>query len=763
MSRLRFAGRIATAAVAALIGPFAGSAPAATGATEQNAVASCGAPTASVALGADTARLDGTIRLTGTGWCHPAGGGSTIGVKIDEGAISRLNDSVHTNRTIWQLVQAEPDGTFSVDVHLPDGTAATSTPALATGRHSFRLLSGSLLDGDAGRSVLSPGFDVVGSGIGPTDAPDWPHQVLTGGSATAYVERVVATGDGATLRVKGFGWTNPRGGGSTVAVKLGSSSGGGQHRRSGTAIVQHPSASGDDTIWALIAPGGGAQPQVYPMGADGTFEITLDLPPGLADGDYLTAALTSGRFATGDTQRTMTSRTLQVGGTAWDDSAAGSDVVCKPTSAAATVTIDTPEVAPGGVLTISGTGWCNPAGGGSKLGVKIDEGAISHLDGSVHSNRTIWALVQAEHADGTFTADLQLPDGTTATSIPALGNGSHTLRLLSGSLLPGDTVRTVKSDTFVIGDYRPNGLPDPLDPKRLTRSDRSGLVSRVDKRTLTVRLPRAAEGDWVFLGGYAADGSPRYPWSDTWFRLDATRTITTRIPKDAPAGRIRLVAQSGNRSDFGALVGWAPVTLRAEAPGPDDESGDTEQSTPTGVLTPGLSTPAQAADLLPPPADAPVLEPAAPAKNYVEVGLLDEHDATGSLEGSLLRVTLPHTEAGAQVHVRGYGTEQFPVGWAVLDPERRVILDLARLPAGSYRFTFTTGTGEVLGWVGTTWGPDGTPQPGSSSPRPVAETPQTPMAASAGQVGWSDAALVALGLLILAGSGLSRRIRGAHR
>ena len=41
---------------------------------------------------------------------------------------------------------------------------------------------------------------------------------------------------------------------------------------------------------------------------------------------------------------------------------------------------------------MSGTGWCHPTDGGSRIGIKIDDGAISHLDTAVHANQTIWAI-----------------------------------------------------------------------------------------------------------------------------------------------------------------------------------------------------------------------------------------------------------------------------------------------------------------------------------------------------------------------------------
>ncbi|MFT4082356.1 MAG: hypothetical protein QM638_07195 [Nocardioides sp.] len=122
---------------------------------------------------------------------------------------------------------------------------------------------------------------------------------------------------------------------------------------------------------------------------------------------------------------------------------------CDPTSSAYTVAIANTTVAPGARLQISGTGWCASSTTGSRIGLKIDDGAYSRTDTSLSTNKTIWAIIDAE-ADGTFETAITLPDGTTATSDPAFPDGSHTLRLLSGSLQDGDAIRTLESDAFTV-------------------------------------------------------------------------------------------------------------------------------------------------------------------------------------------------------------------------------------------------------------------------------------------------------------------------
>ena len=120
---------------------------------------------ASVTVAA-SAEIGKAIRVTGKGFVHPTDTfqGSRIGVKIDDGAYSRLDgNKVHSNKTIWYIIDAKKDGTFSVDLPLPDGTTSGSlgsSPAFATGPHTLRFLTGSLLAGDTSRTLQSAEFTV---------------------------------------------------------------------------------------------------------------------------------------------------------------------------------------------------------------------------------------------------------------------------------------------------------------------------------------------------------------------------------------------------------------------------------------------------------------------------------------------------------------------------------------------------------------------------------------------------------------------------
>ena len=107
-------------------------------------------------------------------------------------------------------------------------------------------------------------------------------------------------------------------------------------------------------------------------------------------------------------------------------------------------------------IRVSGTGWIAPdaaGGGGSVIGVKLDDSVLTPKTPPVNPvdsqpNTRVWAVVQAK-ADGSWQVDLPFP--TTANTAPASGfvaenwvaGTTHNVRLLTGSLKPNDTIRSV--------------------------------------------------------------------------------------------------------------------------------------------------------------------------------------------------------------------------------------------------------------------------------------------------------------------------------
>lgn len=253
---------------------------------------------------------------------------------------------------------------------------------------------------------------------------------------------------------------------------------------------------------------------------------------------------------------------LAAGAAAATTAPAHAATVCKPTSSTPTVKLAKTKVAMGANLKITGTGWCHPTDGGSTIAIKLDDGAYSRLDSSVNANRTVWAIVQANAKNGTFSAVLTLPNGTTTGangSTPFYPAGSHTLRLLSGSLKTGDTIRTVLSDSFTVGAYKPKAAPSPVSSGSLTTANRGGVTAVRSASKLTLTIPGAAKGDWVYVDVLNASGTSLHPWGTTWLKASAAGKVAAPLAGVTLPASGSVTAQSGNQADYGTLRGWAPL------------------------------------------------------------------------------------------------------------------------------------------------------------------------------------------------------------
>ncbi|MCS5479647.1 hypothetical protein NYP18_08250 [Corynebacterium sp. YIM 101645] len=414
-----------------------------------------------------------------------------------------------------------------------------------------------------------------------TTAATGAVQQITVGTATVEVQQDVE--DGGELRLKGTGWRTTSGsGGSVITVKLNKETAGisQQYIRTGADIINHPrNGAPDQTIWAMIN-----------ADTQGNFDTTIDLPVGLVAGQKLTANIASG-LTDGDVERTVNTRPLTVGGIPYGDDA-GEAVTCTPAVNPATV-----EVAPtpdgDGVLKVTGRGWCNTISGGSIVAIKLDEGGISRLDTSVHSNQTIWSVFPADDRTGDWEYDLVLPDGTTSGargSTPAFTPGEHTMRVLSGSLKNGDPIRSVPGRgatlAFTVGEYRPNSFPDPLDyAADLAAGTDGGVEVARSNKNLVVTVPGGKAGDWVHLTAYSTGGTPQLPWQGEWHQLDEGLSFTV-AQQDVllPAGDLKMVVQSGNQGQRGALLGWDLLTV-AETTTTDTTTTEATAGTLAGDLT----------------------------------------------------------------------------------------------------------------------------------------------------------------------------------
>ena len=442
----------------------------------------------------------------------------------------------------------------------------------------------------------------------PTDENDTSNWVkldapATGqGSAGVMYVKPYTTGKGSKLRIKGSGWTNTKGdGGSTVALKLNYLKDGkpAQYSRTGghgaiDRYLQGKGQKADSTTWALLIPDANtANPAqgLYALNPDGTFDIEIDVPEQLQTGkagDYLSITAQSGRNASGDTQRAATSKTVPVNGQAAAEYKEPETAECSLEGADFNnpkLKIENPNVEPGGKLHITGSGWCNPEDRRvSKIGLKIDDGSVSHNDATkVNSNLTIWAIVEPDAKTGNIDTYIDLPTaentGLSGEELKKVTSGEHTLRLLTGSLRKGDRHRTYggpKGDggvntKFVIGDYKPGADPESISATQLGEGDRHGVSVEHNGKQLTVKVPEAEPGTWVKVTPYLGD-SAQLARASKWVQLDQNRTVSYTMSGELPAADYRIVVQSGNQGENGKVLGWAPLHV-AEAADSSGTSG----------------------------------------------------------------------------------------------------------------------------------------------------------------------------------------------
>ena len=422
------------------------------------------------------------------------------------------------------------------------------------------------------------------------------------GSAGVMYVKPYTTGKGSKLRIKGSGWTNIKGdGGSTVALKLNYLKDGkpAQYSRAGghgaiDQYLQDNGKSADSTTWALLIPDAGkANPAqgLYALNPDGTFDIEIDVPEQLQTGkagDYLSITAQSGRNAPNDTQRAATSKTIPVNGQAAAEYKEPENTdVCSPEGGdfSPKLKIENPTVEPGGKLHITGSGWCNPDDKRvSKIGLKIDDGSVSHNDATkVNSNRTIWGIVEPDAKTGNIDTYIDLPTaentGLSGEELAKVTSGEHTLRLLTGSLRKGDRHGTYGgpegdggvNTKFVIGDYKPGADPASVPASQLGEGDRHGVSVEHNGKQLTVRVPEAEPGTWVKVTPYLGD-SAQLARASKWVQLDQNRTVSYTMSGELPAADYRIVVQSGNQGENGKVLGWAPLHV-AEAADSSGTSG----------------------------------------------------------------------------------------------------------------------------------------------------------------------------------------------
>ncbi|WP_178945493.1 hypothetical protein [Kocuria sp. TGY1127_2] len=523
--------------------------------------------------GPRTVDVEGKIRVEGRGWKNSVAGGARIAVKYDKGTVAVNGESVVSE------FEAGPDGTFSAELPFPT-KGNSDKPWLPGTNHMIHFLSGSLKDGDLPRNAVLK-VSVSGKAGSPASELPWVSATSSADSGAPATIDVApfTTGEDSTLHLVGKGWKTADGkSGSIVSIKVNYQAPSGridQYSRGDQAISDHLASLGkskDPTSWVLLIPKGSGpeDPEhgLYTIDPTGSFDITVKAPDELRrgkTGQYMTITAQSGRNLDGDVQRRAVTAPIPVNGKAAEPIQEISDVQCTTQASRPTARIENKTIARGEKVHLVGEGWCNPGGqtGAPKVAVKLDDGAISRRDEEIHSNKTIWALVDPDPSTGVLDTWIALPDGTTSTSSPAFSEGGHTLRLLSGSLRPGDLSMSFGGRgvlDFTLGEYRPNDAPPALGLDELSEGSRRGVRVNREGTRITVEVPGGQPRQWVRATPYA-EAAPRSQWGNGWTRLDSNRSLSYDLPDDAVAGDYRLVVQSGESEDFGSLLGWDLLTI----------------------------------------------------------------------------------------------------------------------------------------------------------------------------------------------------------
>lgn len=265
---------------------------------------------------------------------------------------------------------------------------------------------------------------------------------------------------------------------------------------------------------------------------------------------------------------------------------------CAPADGSFTprLSIENPKAVQGGKLHLTGDGWCNPDDKkASVIGLKIDDGKVSRNDATaVNDNRTIWAVVTPDE-NGHIDAWIDLPTRENAAfkndeDAAKYASGEHTLRLLTGSLRDGDRSGTYGgansqggvNTTFTIGEYAPVDAPEPVNASELT--DGHGVQVSRDGSTVTVTVPNAEPGTWVYAATYLGN-SPQTLYGSGWKRLDNNRSFSYETRVSMPAATYRVVVHNGNQGAQNAVLGFADITVERAVTPRQEVSRDEQDAT----------------------------------------------------------------------------------------------------------------------------------------------------------------------------------------
>ena len=191
--------------------------------------------------------------------------------------------------------------------------------------------------------------------------------------------------------------------------------------------------------------------------------------------------------------------------------------------------------------------------------------------------------------DGTFEVEVPLPTaentGLSAEDLAKAGwaveNTEHNVQILAGSLGGADengnnydrsvsVKQTIKlSDTAP--EYKPTEAPEAIHATELTESN--GVQVHRDGSAITVTVPNAEPGTWVYAATYLGD-SPQNLYASGWKRLDDSRSFSYETSGTMSPATYRVVVHNGNQGAENAVLGFADMTVERAAAPREDASDD---------------------------------------------------------------------------------------------------------------------------------------------------------------------------------------------
>ena len=279
----------------------------------------------------------------------------------------------------------------------------------------------------------------------------------------------------------------------------------------------------------------------------------------------------------------------------------------------ATVTIST-EKWREGKLVMRGEGFVsNASGRGAVFAVKFLDAlpdnaheAINPLTNKGGNSPANFMAIANE--DGTFEVEVPLPTaentGLSAEDLAKAGwaveNTEHNVQILSGSLGGADmngnnydrgvSIRQKIKLSDTAPEYKPTEAPEAIHATALT--DGKGVQVRRDGSTVTVTVPDAEPGTWVYAATYLGD-SPQALYASGWKRLDDNHSFSYETSGSMPSATYRVVVHNGNQGAENAVLGFADMTVERAAAPREDVSDDDLSSYEAEPALATIVTPAE--------------------------------------------------------------------------------------------------------------------------------------------------------------------------